>query len=284
MCRLLGMVCATGKDAFDHLAGYKYSLLAQSDADPKRLQKDGWGIGAWEGKSWKLVRSTGAIYSEKRKFEKASREAVSRIVLGHIREASNPGGVPHEKLISLNNTQPFHHGKYIFIHNGVLIIPRQMAATLGPYRKNIKGINDSEVLFWLFLRNIKKIGDVPKAFSRTVEEIWGVWEKCDEATREQASKIYNFNSPYHSLNSFISDGKTLWAFCKHDKASPHKDLCGGGRPVFEVCYTTRGDVTYIASERTDRAKDWQFMQDGTVLTVRAEEPKKVDISDIRSVL
>ncbi len=280
MCRLFGMVSATRKDALDYLVGHEFSLLAQSDFDQDRLQKDGWGIGSWHGRAWTVVKSTGAIFREKRSFEKASHEVVSRLVLAHLREASNPGGVPHERLISVDNTQPFYHGRYLFIHNGVVTIPDEVAATLGPYRKNLKGINDSEVLFWLVLRNLRKLGNVPKAFSRSVEELWSVWERCDEGTRKKASKLYDRDAPYHCLNSFISDGKTLWAFCKHDGASAHKDLCGRGRPVFEVCYTTRGDATYVASERTDRAKDWEFMPDGTVLTVRAAQPEKWHLSDI----
>lgn len=280
MCRLFGMVAASDKDAFDFLVGHEFSLLAQSDFDKKRLQKDGWGVGSWNGRAWKVVMSTGAIFKEKQAFESASREAVSRIVLAHIRQASNPRGIPHERLISLDNTQPFHSGKYIFMHNGTLTIPDEVAATLGPYRKNLKGINDSEVLFWLIMRNIEKLGDVPKAFSRSVEELWSVWEKCGEGSRKRAFKLFNQNAPYHCLNSLISDGNTLWAFCKHDEASTHTDLCGRGRPVFEICHATRGDATYIASERTDRAEDWEFMPDGTVLTVRAANPKKCHLADI----
>jgi predicted glutamine amidotransferase len=280
MCRLFGMATSSRRDAYDHLAGHEFSLLAQSDLDPKRLQKDGWGIGTWYGRTWKVVRSTGAAFKEKRAFEKASRRSVSRIVLAHLREASNPRGLSHKNLISLDNTQPFQSGRYLFMHNGVLTIPDEVAATLGPYRKNLKGTNDSEVLFWSIMRNIRKIGNVPKAFSRSVEDLWSVWEKCDEATRAKASKLYDRKAPYFGLNCMISDGKTLWAFCKHDKASPHKDLCGRGRPVFEICHTTRGDATYIASERTDRAKDWEFMRDGIVLTVRAAKPKEWRLSDI----
>lgn len=280
MCRLFGMVAGTRKDALDHLVGNKFSLLAQADFDPARLQKDGWGIGSWQGRSWTVIKSTGAIYKEKPAFEKASREAVSRIVLGHIRQASNPRGLPHDTLISLDNCQPFYHGRYIFIHNGTVVIPDEVAATLGLYKKKLKGINDSEVLFWLVMRNLRKLGSVPKAFARSVEDIWNVWESCDEDTKKKAFKLFNQNAPYHSLNSFISDGKTLWAFCKHDAANTTKDFCGGGRPVFEVCYTTRGDATYVASERTDRSKDWEVMPDGTVLTVRAAQPKKCQLSDL----
>jgi predicted glutamine amidotransferase len=280
MCRLFGMVAASARDAFDHLATKEFSLLAQSDFDPKRLQKDGWGLGSWHGRAWTVVRSSGAVFKETKTFERASRGAVSRIVLAHLREASNPRGLSHKKLISLDNTQPFQSGRYLFMHNGVLTIPVEVAARLGPYKKNLKGTNDSEVLFWSVLRNIRKIGNVPKAFSRSVEELWSIWEKCDQTTRSRASKLYGSKAPYFGLNCLISDGKTLWAFCKHDKACNQKDLCGRGRPVFEICHTTRGDATYVASERTDRAKDWEFMPEGTVLTVRAAKPKDWHLSDI----
>jgi predicted glutamine amidotransferase len=274
------MVSASAKDAYDHLVSHEFSLLAQSDFDQKRIQKDGWGIGSWHGRTWKVVRSSGAVFKEKKAFERASRESVSRIVLAHLREASNPRGLSHRTLISLNNTQPFQSGRYLFMHNGVLTIPLEVSAILGPYRKNLKGTNDSEVLFWTVMRNIKRLGNVPKAFSRSVEDLWSVWEKCDESTRERASKLYDRKAPYFGLNCIISDGRTLWAFCKHDKASPHKDLCGRGRPVFEICHTTRGDATYVASERTDRAKDWKFMRDGMVLTVRTINPKEWHLSEI----
>jgi len=280
MCRLFGMAAATRQDAYDFLVGQEFSLLAQSDSDQERLQKDGWGVGSWRGRDWKVVMSTGAVFRERKAFESASREAVSCIVLAHIRQASNPRGIPHDRLISLDNTQPFQNGRFIFIHNGTVMIPDEVAATLGPYRKKLRGANDSEVLFWLVMRNIRKLGDVPKAFSRSVEELWSVWNKCDEESRRRAFKLFNQDAPYHSLNCLISDGKTLWAFCRHDGASTHKDFCGRGRPVFELCHTTRGDATYVASERTDRAEDWEFMPDGTVLTVRAAGPKEWQLSDI----
>jgi len=280
MCRLLGMVAARPMDTLGALLEGRRSLLAQSMCNPKRAQGDGWGIGHWTGRGWSVIKRPGAVFNEKERFREAATHAVSSIVLAHVRRASNPLNLPRSRLLSFENSQPFGEGRYLFIHNGVVTIPQQVAATLGSYRKRIRGINDSEVLFWLVMRNLKLTGGIPEAFSKSVDDLWTVWDRLGDAAREKAGKQFGRSAPYYGLNCFISDGKALHAFCKHDGASPKPALCGGKQPFFQLCHATRGNATLVASERTDSSTDWEFMPDRTVLSVRAAEPRKWAVVDL----
>jgi len=280
MCRLLAAVSARPRDLLHEFFDGRYSFMAQSIADPKRKQGDGWGLGHWTGGGWKVIKSSGAVYDEKDAFRKAAKIARGSIVLAHIRNASNPCNVPRSKLINVKNSQPFGSGRYLFIHNGVVTIPREVAAKLGPFRKRIRGINDSEVLFWLFMRNLKREGSIVPAFSRSVEDLWTVWDSLGDAVRAKATKQYGRAAPYYGLNCFISDGKEFHAFCKHDGASKKFALCGGKQPVFQLCYRKGKDSMVVASEMTDRSGGWEFLDDRTVLSVGARKPRDATISDI----
>jgi len=107
------------------------SLYAQSKKDPKRLQGDGWGIGFYKNEDPILIKSEKPIYMDYEDFSSAVQQARSRIIIAHIRRASNPRGLPREKIISKENSQPFMYGKYIFAHNGTITIPDEVAETLG---------------------------------------------------------------------------------------------------------------------------------------------------------
>src|SRR5690348_7784226 len=154
MCRLFAQISPTPASASDFLVRKKLSLLRQSHCNPKGLQKDGWGLGYWNAREggWTLVKSPGAVFRQKTRFRAAAQAARSSFVLAHVRHASNPKKLPKEKILGLENTQPFAYKNLIFAHNGTLNIPDEVARTLGTYRKRLRGHNDSEVLFWLFVK------------------------------------------------------------------------------------------------------------------------------------
>src|SRR5579864_8890786 len=115
MCRLFAQLSPTPAAARRFLVDSEFSLLKQSDFDAKNRQQDGWGIAHFGNTGEPLVsKSPKPAFKEMKRFEAAAEQAVSRVVIGHIRAASNPRGIPRGRLINMANTQPFSDGDWIF--------------------------------------------------------------------------------------------------------------------------------------------------------------------------
>jgi predicted glutamine amidotransferase len=268
MCRLFGAIGSVPMDIGSHLVSSKTSLLAQSNAYDKRIQGDGWGLGSYT-KSGKpaMELSTGAIFEERARFSAAVRNASGPVVIGHIREASNPMNLPREKLLRIENQQPFTYKKWVFAHNGTLKLPAETLARLGRYQKMMKGNNDSEVFFWLLMSKLERTGSVRKAIAASVRTILKVWEETPAARRAEAKL------PYVSLNFMLSDGRKLYAACKYDGFKPKfvdnwLIAVDPPRPLLEMCYRLEpdGKGLIVASERTEPEGEWVPLRDGSLLT------------------
>jgi len=262
MCRLFGMLSVKPSNARKYILEDPCSLYAQSKADPRRLQGDGWGIGFYENGSPIVIKSEKAIYTEYEKLSFTVQQTESKIILAHIRRASNPRGLPREKMISKENSQPFTFGKHIFVHNGTITIPDEVAEILGEWRHRIRGLNDSEVYFWFLMKELAEGADLPTAlvnFKTILKDLWA----------EAHGKHPNKNRPYVGLNCIITDGENLYAYCGYDgygKAS--KSLCFGDQPIFEMSYSLSEEKLIIASEKTNREENWKPLRDRELLTGR----------------
>ncbi|HTT45670.1 MAG TPA: class II glutamine amidotransferase, partial [Thermoplasmata archaeon] len=155
MCRLFGLLSVQSGSAEPWLVRSDRSLLAQSNVDPERAQKDGWGIGWFlQGGHAHVVKGKEGAFStgEREHYLRTAAEARGTLILGHLRHASNPLKLPHEKLIALENSQPFENHTTLFAHNGAIPFPEETRPFLGVHEPKVKGVNDSEVLFWLLYR------------------------------------------------------------------------------------------------------------------------------------
>jgi predicted glutamine amidotransferase len=267
MCRLFGSISSGPLDLESHLVRSETSLLAQSTAFDKKIQGDGWGLASYKsaGKPG-MVLSTGAIFEEKKKLDEAVSKASGPIIIGHIREASNPMNLPREKLLRIENQQPFTYKNWVFAHNGTLKLPAEVLSTLGKYQKNMKGQNDSEVFFWLLMSELEKTGSVKKALRSSVRIIMKVWDGAPEQKKKQVKL------PYVSLNFMLTDGKTLYAACKYDGYKPkYRDnwliAVKPPRPLLQMCYRLEpdGKGIIVASERTEPDGEWVPLDDGSLL-------------------
>lgn len=274
MCRLFAQISSKNKNAYDGLACKEFSLLKQSCCNQKNLQKDGWGTAYLQSKNepldrWKIIKSPNPIFTEKIKFKKIARESKSKIIIGHIRHASNPKKLPQKELIGLENTQPFSFQNLVFAHNGALNIQDQIADTLGIYQTNIHGTNDSEVLFWLLVKiwkensaktDSKKLWG--KIFKEMILAIESAWNKIPKNKRK-------FEVPFRGLNCIVSDGKSLATLCYY-APSKGQSLCGQNRPYFEMCYNISSDMVTIASEPMDKFSEWRPIPTKHILVVDKE--------------
>ena len=260
MCRLLGILSTKPTNGRKYLFDDQCSLYAQSYVNPKKLQRDGWGLGYYVNGSPKMIKSEKPIYMERRRFISAINSISSKIIIAHIRRASNPRGLPRERLISIENSQPFTYDRYLFAHNGVIRIPDEVLSRLGRWRSMVEGLNDSEVYFWYIIKRMIDYGDSFKEalidFQRT---LWDLWSSC----RENYPSI---DRPYQGLNAIFSDGKHLYAYAKYDeKRITSTSICFKDQPSLQMSYILKSNSLVVASEKTNREEEWKPLKSGQLL-------------------
>jgi len=267
MCRLFGMLSVDASFAHKYLLEDPCSLYVQSKVDPKRLQGDGWGLGFYINGIANLIKSDKPVYMEYEKFASAIRNANSTTILAHIRRASNPRHLPREKIISIENSQPFKHENYIFAHNGTINIPDEVAEHLGEWKKKLRSLNDSEVYFWYLAKETTNGASFPEAIKSFYEMLSQLWEK-------NSGKYPDKSRPFVGLNVIFSDGKNLYAYCKYDKDDESaKSLCTRDKPAFQMSYLINSTSLVVASEETNLKDRWQTFKSGQLLTAEVAEEK-----------
>lgn len=268
MCRLFGQISLSPRTASDYLAEVPRSLLRQSDARPADLQKDGWGLAYFSApRRPRIVKSPRPVFREASRFSALAARSRSRVVVGHIRAASNPRGVTSKRLITLANTQPFTDGHWVFCHNGTLQIPDEVARFLGPYRSRIRSLNDSEVYFWQLRKFIDaRGGDVAEALKACVRETWAIWAAC-------RGRYPKKKAPYTGLNALASDGKGLYALSHYPSRPGHKAFFTD-QPWGVMSLARRGTRVVIASEDLDQGR-WDRLGAAEVVSAVAIDGRLV---------
>ncbi|MFQ6095531.1 MAG: class II glutamine amidotransferase [Candidatus Bathyarchaeia archaeon] len=235
------------------------SLYIQSKINPERLQGDGWGIGFYVNGTPRLIKSEKPVYAEHERFNSVVSAANSSIIVAHIRRASNPRGLPSKRLISIDNSQPFQYGRYIFAHNGTINIPDEVAERLGDWKQNIRGVNDSEVYFWYVVKELEcgvSFQEALMGFQKTLSDLW----------RENREKHSEKSRPYVGLNIVFSDGEKLYAYCKYDgRDEAVKSLCYQDQPALQMSYIVSSTSLVVASEKTNREDDWRALESNNLL-------------------
>jgi predicted glutamine amidotransferase len=259
MCRLFAQLAPQTVSARDLLADSDFSLLNQSDGDPKNPQKDGWGL-AWFGPDGRasVIKSGRPATEERARFTASADDARSTVVLGHIRAASK--GIEIDEA----HAHPFTDDGWVFAHNGTLFIHKEVAAALGPRRSRLKTDSDSEVYFQQFLKFLHEGNSPSQAFEACVEENWRLWSECK-------SRYAGLPGPYSSLNAIASDGKGIHALCH----AAHRGLAEHGifhpdQPWSVMSFTTRDGRFVLASEGMDGG-DWtRLLPPETISAVPAD--------------
>ncbi len=264
MCRLFAQVSTRLENARDFLVDHDFSLLRQANFDPAHPQKDGWGLAWFDADGRPRVTKSGRPASSQRAlFEKASEDAVSNIVLGHIRAAST--GIDVDDA----HAHPFKDDGWVFIHNGTLTIQREVAEALGPRRSSLKTDSDSEVYFQQFLKHLAATNDPSRAFEECVKEDWRLWEN------ERAS-YPNVTTPYTSLNAVASDGKGVYALCHaSSRGQATHGVCHADQPWSVMSYAMRGGRFVLASEGVDSGEWTRLVPPETISAVPKREAVEV---------
>jgi predicted glutamine amidotransferase len=262
MCRLFGLIAARPEPAEEWLVRTDRSLLAQSNVTPETAQSDGWGIGWFEdGGRTRIEKGPGGAFQpgERERYLRIAAVASGHVVLGHLRHASNPLHLARDRLIAIENSQPFGTHTVLFGHNGSIPFPNETRPFLGVHEPKIRGVNDSEVLFWLLLRNVEETGNVPGAYARSVEDLVRVWQAAGRPAIP----------PFSGLNVLFSRSPDeLWAFClwTGDHGS---GLIDRSRRYYEMTYQAVPHRVVVGSEPFDGEKGrWVSLASGQYLSAR----------------
>jgi predicted glutamine amidotransferase len=235
------------------LCGGANGLLAQADAVPGKFQDDGWGIARFSGSSPSVTRSCGPARLEKPAFQKAA-AAPARVLLAHLRNASNPGKLPKSRLISVPNTQPFSGGGMIFSHNGTLYIKDEVRSMLGKYAAYVKGANDSEVLFWQVMKMLDAYGTPELALEMALDEIRTIWISCKDSYPGR-------KEPFLGLNMFLASKNSLTVLCHAQGWAGKKAFLTPGWELGRIAWRRGKDSVVFSSEPADARPGWKKMND-----------------------
>ena len=260
MCRLFAQLSGADEPADHWLVRSDRSLLAQSNVSSDEVQKDGWGIGWFEdGGRARVEKGTGGAFAEAARFEAVARSARGPLVLGHLRHASNPLNLPRERLIALENSQPFENHTMLFEHNGSIPFPLETKPLLGLHEGKVRGVNDSEVLFWLLVRNTEEVGDPLAGYVHTVEDL----VRIKQGLKQPAIP------PFSGLNVlFARNPDELWAFCLWT-GDHGAGLFDKSRRYYEMTYRADPHRLLVGSEPFDGEKGvWRSLASGNYLSAR----------------
>lgn len=231
MCRLFGQLTPAPAEAALFLIHSPRSLLKQ--AAPRHEQTDGWGISA----GLKVIKEAKAAH-ESALYPKAAKSKAP-VIVAHLRAASNPQKLPRAKLLTLENTQPFTDGKWVFAHNGTVY-----AVTDKRWAKDWRGRNDSEFYFWLWRQGLSRKNDPIEAFRWAVREL----------------RSTGMEKPYSSLNAVVTDGRSLFAVCHSRAAGMFKNAIFEPEQPWQVMSWRVDEAArraLVASEPVDDSKGWK---------------------------
>ena len=178
----------------------KHSLIDQSlhsRLGVETTNGDGFGLG-WYGSDAEtpaLFRSIEPAWNDRNLREIAS-HAESPLFLAHIRAATGTA-------VQQTNCHPFRHGKWIWVHNGLVrdfhLFKRDLVLAIDEsLYTSIEGSTDSETLFYLAL-TFGLEDDPPSAVERTVGFV------------EEVGRRHGTQHPIQ-MTIGTTDGKSVWAF------------------------------------------------------------------------
>ncbi|WP_421733014.1 class II glutamine amidotransferase [Cellulomonas sp.] len=158
---------------------------------------DGFGVGWYDEHSPTpgVFRSIEPAWSD-RNLREVAEHVRAGVVLAHIRATSGTA-------VQQTNCHPFRHGRWLWMHNGLLAgfsaMKRDLVLAIDPELfPLIEGSTDSEVLFYLAL-TFGLEDDPPAAVARAVGLV------------EQVGRTHGIAFPVQ-MTVATSDGTRLWAF------------------------------------------------------------------------
>ena len=222
-----------------------HSLLHQSlqaERAKTSTNGDGFGIG-WYGDRGEpgVYREVMPAWSDEN-LQSLARTLHSRLFFAHVRAATGTS-------IARQNSHPFRHGQWLFMHNGQIggyaLVRRALEARLPDALYGArKGATDSELLFLLALARVEAGEGVHAAMRATLDETAALM------------RAQGIAEPLR-FSAALADGERLHVFRWASDDKP---------PTLYLQQGERGAI--VASEPlTDDDGDWRPLKNGEMLTL-----------------
>ena len=241
------------------LYGPQHSLIDQSlhsRLGAETTNGDGFGIG-WYTPSGEpgFYKSTEPAWND-RNLREIAGHVESHLFLAHIRASS---GTP----VQQTNCHPFRHGKWLWVHNGVVgdwfTVKRDLALGIDPaLYPLVEGSADSEVLFFLaltlgleddpvgavertigFVEDVGRQHGVKHPFQGTIAATNGERLWAFRYSSEGRSRSLYFSTQYQTLVALYPDDPRLADFDEESRivvSEPLGDVPGVWNPVPEASW------------------------------------------------
>jgi glutamine amidotransferase len=239
---------------------------------------DGWGVAYYQQRVPHLIKTADSAVADSL-FQRVSGVVSSQTVLAHLRQAT-------VGELSMINSHPFQHGKWVFAHNGNISAfdehRDEMISRIAPrLRSFILGDTDSEVLFYLLLSNMQKrmsleddeppLDAVVEAVEETVDTLRAMTGRnCYESPYDEDDELY--------LSFLLTDGHVMVGhqggkplyYSTHKTRCPERDTCPHFSDVCEAAVES-GRVNHLifASEPLQGENVWREMEPSQIVGVDA---------------
>ena len=267
MCRLYGFRATEPTKIECTLVHAQNALIVQSYRDHSGTSHlHGWGLALYQEGRLQTMRQAKAAVDDF-DFRRAAGRAYSVSVLAHVRRAT-------VGRVAMENTHPFCHGRWAFVHNGTLprfdeLRPKMLAMMTPKHRAAVQGETDSEHIFhmllsahdWAPARPLREILD------QVLGQIAAWYRQIDSAARI-------------GLNTLLSDGERLvgsrWGRTLHyvERVGVHDcEVCGFPHIRHDPRRNYRAIV--IASEPISN-EHWREIPERSVFAVSPEMALQID--------
>jgi len=219
MCRLMGYV-SSQPESFADAAGKNLPEFIELSS----VHCDGWGISTLEsGSDTPELSRAPETARDSKTFLTALSNTNTDGALLHLRWATS--GIP----VGENNTHPFVHDGYTFIHNGAIYPKNALDEFIDQdMRSNIQGDTDSERYFYYLLTEIRKHGVI-------------------EGIRATVSKLRELD--FSSVNAMLLSEDQFITISEHDpKRKPDWAVEG----YYDLFYKKSASDVVVASSGWDQ--------------------------------
>lgn len=271
MCRIFAFRSVLQSRVHKSLLDADNALLNKS-----QIHSNGWGVAHYLHGVPHLIKSTTAAFDDNL-FKHISGIVSSQTVLAHIRHATQ--GAADTTV----NCHPFQYGHWTFIHNGNIQsfshYKKKLLSLIPPHlKKFILGTTDSEIIFYLLLAEIEKLGSLESLqhYKLIEEKIYQALIKITQII----GPIYSakkYDNTHSFLTFTLTNGKQMFAFnggqtlfySTHKKACPEKNECPYYLENCENKTPANQLVNHfiLSSEILNNENIWSEMQLGDIMGV-----------------
>ena len=263
MCRLFGFRSVIPSQVHRSLVAADNALAVQSERHP-----DGWGVAFYVDGSPHVTKSASGAMDDAL-FRRVSGVVSSETVVAHIRKATQGN-------LTVLNSHPFQYGRWVMAHNGD--IPSFVACrdaldqAIAPrLRRFILGETDSERVFFLFLTELTRFGELSGRFG--LEEV----VPALAATVRMVRELADGEGHRSLLTLLVTNGQTMAAhhggkelyFSTWKRRCADRDTCPSLSKSCESATSSGASVNHllIASEPLQGENVWEPLNEGDIVGV-----------------